>query len=386
MTEFDVQEGFLRAAYPLTSAISNMRYYGCDHPYVVDYVQSAFGELTSLLGTIKSITVFLVGDRLIVEDRPLAETRLFIKKFISILKENEIERLTFAAGITKLELMSFIAGLAAKGGTPLRSSTGIRLGKVELRMGEETWPLEACSIPAGERPTTDVSLIGGDQEFDRIKELYQLAERNKRVDMHNAEEIVKRFIGILGLDADPIGLLASVKEVHEYTFTHAVNVGILTIGQARILGFSSASVREIGIAALLHDMGKIFIPPEILGKPGRLTPQERVVIEKHTLKGGRYLMTQEGVPKLAALVALEHHRKFDGTGYPYFGPGWKPHIVGQMVAIADVFDALRSRRAYSEPKSMEAILEILRQERGIAFHPRLLDNFLGLLAGHKPPM
>lgn len=132
---------------------------------------------------------------------------------------------------------------------------------------------------------------------------------------------------------------------------------------------------------MLHDVGKIFIPPEILSKPGRLTAEERVMIEKHPLKGSRYLMTQAGIPKLAVLVALEHHRKFDGAGYPAVDPGWKPHIVGQIVAIADVFDALRSRRVYTEPKSQAEILKIMRQERGLAFHPRLLDNFLGLLAG-----
>lgn len=237
MMDFDVQAGFLRVVYPLTSAISNIRYYGCDHPSIVNYTQTAWGELTVLLGNIKSITIFLVGDRLIVEDRPLAETGLFFDKFVTTLKENGIERLTFSAGVTKSELMSFISGLAARGGAPIRSSICIRLGKVELRRDEDTHLSGGGNVPVGKDQKTDRIIIGADGELDGIKEMYRMAEQRKRVDVRNAEEIVKRFIGVLVSEVDPIGLLASVKEAHEYTYTHAVNVGILTISLALRLGF-----------------------------------------------------------------------------------------------------------------------------------------------------
>jgi HD-GYP domain-containing protein (c-di-GMP phosphodiesterase class II) len=208
-------------------------------------------------------------------------------------------------------------------------------------------------------------------------------ERRKRIDVRGVDDMVRRFITGFLSHISPISLLASVKLAHEYTFTHAVNVGILTIIQARSLGFFGRALHEIGVASMLHDVGKIFVPDEILSKPGRLTAEERAVVETHPVKGARYLMTLDGIPKLAVLAAIEHHRRFDGSGYPAINPQWKPNIVGQMIAIADVFDALRSRRAYSEPKPMEVILDILKKDSGVAFNPHLVNSFLQLISGAK---
>ena len=91
-------------------------------------------------------------------------------------------------------------------------------------------------------------------------------------------------------------------------------------------------------------------------------------------------MDQEGITTIAVLTAFEHHQRLDGTGYPAVCPGWKPHLISQMVAISDVFDAMRSNRSYSRPKSQDEILGILAGDGGAAFNPRLLDNFLSFVA------
>jgi HD-GYP domain-containing protein (c-di-GMP phosphodiesterase class II) len=129
----------------------------------------------------------------------------------------------------------------------------------------------------------------------------------------------------------------------------------------------------------MHDAGKLFIPGEILNKPGKLTEKERTIIESHTTKGARYIIGLENIPRIAVLGALEHHIKYDGTGYPLIRKNWNPNLVSQMIAVADVFDALRSRRSYSEPKSTEQIISILTKEKGTAFNPFLVDHFIKLL-------
>jgi response regulator RpfG family c-di-GMP phosphodiesterase len=92
-----------------------------------------------------------------------------------------------------------------------------------------------------------------------------------------------------------------------------------------------------------------------------------------------YILKLDGIPKLAFLAALEHHIRYDGTGYPNLGKNWRPNIVSQMIAIADMFDAMRSRRSYKEPKPDELIIKILQQESGTAFNPQLTRNFVRLL-------
>ncbi|RZB32564.1 MAG: hypothetical protein SRB2_04256 [Desulfobacteraceae bacterium Eth-SRB2] len=154
---------------------------------------------------------------------------------------------------------------------------------------------------------------------------------------------------------------------------------MLTMSQAESLGFKGEQLYEIGIAAVLHDSGKLFIPDEILNKPGRLTDNERSIIETHTVKGAQYILGLKNISKLAVLGALEHHIKYDGTGYPNISKKWKPNIVSQMIAIADVFDAMRSRRVYKDAKPVSLIVKILTQEKGTSFNPLLVDNFLKLL-------
>jgi HD-GYP domain-containing protein (c-di-GMP phosphodiesterase class II) len=379
MSDFDSHERLLRIISQLTAAISNTRLYSLDHPYVEQYSKVAYNELTDLLGLTDVVTFFLVDNSIVIKDRPLIGAGQFVDKFISILQNRGVERVSFDRGLTRSELLDFVAGLASKGDVPVRSSPRIRLGKVELRIAGDSKRLEELSASEGLAEAQAQQSQFGDLEMESVKELYFMVERRKKIDVSAVDSIVRRFITGFLWNINPIRLLASVKTADEYTFTHAVNVGILTIIQARNLGFDGRKLHEIGIASMLHDVGKIFIPDGILSKPGRLTDEERAVIETHTVKGGSYLMTLPNMPKIAVIAALEHHRKFDGSGYPHLSRDWKPNVVGQMIAIADVFDALRSNRCYSPAKPLEEILKIFSKERGVAFNPLLVDSFVRLI-------
>jgi HD-GYP domain-containing protein (c-di-GMP phosphodiesterase class II) len=102
-------------------------------------------------------------------------------------------------------------------------------------------------------------------------------------------------------------------------------------------------------------------------------------MESHTVMGAQQLLQMKNIPHLAVLGALEHHLQYDGTGYPSLPADWKPNIASQMIAVADVFDALRSRLSYSDPKSLSMTVKILTEEKGTTLHPILVDNFLGLI-------
>lgn len=221
-------------------------------------------------------------------------------------------------------------------------------------------------------------------ELDALKELYFSIKKHKKIDVRGVDEIVKNFIQGFRREMNPLSLLASLKSVHEYTFTHVTNVCILTMTQAESLGFHGEQLHQIGVASLLHDVGKVFIPEEILNKAGKLTQEERRIIETHTLKGARYLMGLEGIPKLAVLAALEHHLKYDGSGYPSIKGGWTPNIVSQMISVSDVFDAMRSKRSYQGALPMEQIADVLSKGRGTSFNPQLVDHFFRLIAYQRP--
>jgi len=149
---------------------------------------------------------------------------------------------------------------------------------------------------------------------------------------------------------------------------------------ARGLGWSGEAVETILWSSLMHDVGKLGIPDSILQKPGRLTSEERKVMELHTNIGGSILKGAKAPVLLKSrIVALTHHEKFDGTGYPRGLKGEKIHLEGRITILADVFDALSSKRVYKEAMPEAEVLRILTEGRGTHFDPAILDVFLGKL-------
>jgi HD-GYP domain-containing protein (c-di-GMP phosphodiesterase class II) len=393
MAEDDIHEQLSRVISQLTAAVLNTGLYSATHPQVALYIEKAYGALSEILLNRPEITLLVIGNDLVADNRQLEASGAasYVTNFIRIVKKQAIERITFAAGLPKEELQGFIQDLASSDTLSMRSTSFIKLGKVELRIkksGEQQSSAGADALPnAAGVPAPDVPpevlqelLALTAEELDRLKDIYLRAKLHKKIDVRSVDDMVKGFIQGFRREINPLSLLASLKSANEYTFTHVTNVCILTMSLAENLGFKGEHRHQIGVASLLHDIGKIFIPDEILSKPGMLTPEERKTIETHTVKGARYLMGIEGIPKLAVLAALEHHQKFDGNGYPSIKGGWTPNIVSQLICVADVFDAMRSRRSYQEPKPIEMIVSVLTKGMGTSFNPMVVDRFLKMIA------
>jgi putative nucleotidyltransferase with HDIG domain len=211
-----------------------------------------------------------------------------------------------------------------------------------------------------------------------IQKIYQSCRDENDIDLNIVDQIVADFILSIR-ESHPLKLLAEIKSIDEYTFTHSSNVGILAISLAEYLGFKGHYLKKIGISACLHDVGKAMTPDDILSKEGPLTQKERLVMEEHVMKGAMYLMKLKGVNNMAILVAIEHHIKYDGSGYPRIKGGWEPNIASQIIALADVYDALRSRRPYRDPMSQDQIIRILTDESGTRFNPSIVKCFLKII-------
>ncbi len=177
------------------------------------------------------------------------------------------------------------------------------------------------------------------------------------------------------------------------TVHHVRRVGLFAALLARRLGLPEEEADLLKLASPMHDVGKIGIPDSILGKPGPLSPEEFEVIKTHTLIGHEILRkSSRRILRTAATIALEHHERWDGTGYPRGLRGEEIHLHGRIVALADVFDALAHRRVYKEAWPLERILEYFRSMSGSQFDPELTSLFLnsqedirGILAAFPEP-
>jgi putative nucleotidyltransferase with HDIG domain len=158
-----------------------------------------------------------------------------------------------------------------------------------------------------------------------------------------------------------------------------VNVSILTMGQARGLGIDGPLLREIGLAALMHDIGKVRTPLDILTKPGRLTNDEMVVMRRHVVDGAEILRQTPDVPALAPVVAFEHHLRLDGSGYPERVSRAQLNIATMLCSISDVYDAMRSQRIYQQAFPTDRILAVLKQNDSRQFDQHLVRRFVQLI-------
>jgi putative two-component system response regulator len=177
---------------------------------------------------------------------------------------------------------------------------------------------------------------------------------------------------------DTINRLVTAAEYKdEETGDHIVRMSSYSTLMAEKYGLSDETVKLIQYASPMHDIGKIGIPDQILLKPGRLTAEEFEIIKSHTTIGGKILADSKAdVLKLAHEIALTHHEKWDGSGYPRGLAGRDIPISGRIVGIADIFDALTSKRPYKEPYPVEVAVEIIRSEQGIKLDPDLVDVFI----------
>lgn len=370
----------LKVVAGLNAAISNTRLYAADHPQVVHHLEQTHGRLQQVMRTQSDLTFLIVDDDVVVDNHAITATTPQLDQFVTLLKQCAVERISFSQEVSMEGLTQLVMDLAGTGEKGVRSTPGIALGKVKVLSREEIEAQKMLLSPELKERMADLEAYR-DQSLDHIKDLYHQIKTTREVSRHGLGEMVQGFLQGMLRNVNPLQMLAALKTSDEYTFTHAINVCILTMAQAESLGIPGDLLRDIGIAASMHDAGKMFVPDEILNKPDKLTDEEWRHMRDHSAQGALYILKLKGIPKLAFVAALEHHIRYDGSGYPDLGGKWRPHVVSQMIAIADLFDAMRSRRPYKEPKPDEFIIKLLRQDSGTAFNPRLVENFLKLIKG-----
>ncbi|MBO8141901.1 MAG: HD-GYP domain-containing protein [Firmicutes bacterium] len=174
--------------------------------------------------------------------------------------------------------------------------------------------------------------------------------------------------------------LADLRSHDSYTFGHSVDVAVLCMSVGRALGLNRPALREIGLGALLHDVGKIGIPQHILSKPGPLTTEEWAVVREHPRLGFEILRRYYEIPVPAAHIALQHHERLDGSGYPRGLHDGEIHPYARIAAVADTYDAMRSTRVYRPGRPSHEVLDFISRHRGVLFAPEVVDCLLQQVA------
>lgn len=245
-----------------------------------------------------------------------------------------------------------------------------RLVQLDTRWRAAQWP----DAPSGALdPDYAESLALTEQTF-------AAASSGGQIDLIAVRRVVDLLMHKVANSSAALGQILAVKLYENLTYCHSVNVATLSLLIGRQLGFDPALSNTLAEAALLHDIGKTRIPLELLRKPGGLDRLERRLMEAHTTLGAEILADLEGIQPLAPTVALEHHRGVDGTGYPDLGRGAVPHLLSQIVSVADIYEAMTGARSYQDPAMPEQACLVLARLAGTKLNTALVKVFVNAIS------
>lgn len=202
------------------------------------------------------------------------------------------------------------------------------------------------------------------------------------IDPQSIYSTVNQFTGEIMSSRDLMFNLVDLRQQDDYTFAHSVNVCVLALMTGMTLGYDSKKLAILGVGALLHDLGKIKIPDEILNKPGRLTREEFSIIKKHTVYGYELIRDSSSLDSLHAIMAYQHHESCDGTGYPAGIKTEKFHDFSQIISIVDKFDALTADRVYRKPFAPCEAYEMCAASGNYLFKDYIVKAFLNNIAAY----
>ncbi len=202
------------------------------------------------------------------------------------------------------------------------------------------------------------------------------ARLGKQVSLGPMKAMVSQMADSMFRNPEALLSLSLIKQKDEYTFMHSVNVGVFMLSFCQTLGITSEDIIDVGIGAVLHDIGKMTTPPEILNKPGKLSDEEFAVMRQHVENGRRILEDTPGISEISIHVASQHHERYDGTGYPLGLKGEKINQFGQMAAIVDVYDAITSDRCYHKGNTPHLALKRMMEWSQYHFNIKLFEYFV----------
>ena len=368
--------------HAFAQALSTMTLYPEGHPARGRVVDAAYEQLVSLQRDDPNLQFSFLGHEVIHGRVAVREMKEW--DWSARLANAGVQRLEFPETVSRAEYEEFLDEILARltlsaiDTTQMRPASGkrsgIRFGAIGVR-GEKPLPKPDSSQPVAVLPAA-FSLA---EEADTVRWMHQEVSGRGQLPLLEAEAIVRSLSIAMHGDNQLVIPLLQLREFDEYTTTHSLNVSVLSMALSEFLGASGREVRAMGVAGLLHDLGKVRIPRDILVKPGKLTDEERAVMQRHPVDGARIILESEQKLDLAAAVAYEHHIMIDGTGYPHMHFRRDCHHGSKLVHVCDVYDALRTRRPYRDAWESERVLGYIAERAGTEFDGEIARGFIEMM-------
>jgi putative nucleotidyltransferase with HDIG domain len=362
----------------MAQALSTMSLYPEGHPAREGVVDTAFAKLQELQREERQVSFSFLGDDVVFGDRPLRQLRGW--DWSNRLAAAGVQRIEFETEVTREEFDGFLSQLLAKLTLFAAQQAGEAQDGGPIRFGQ----LGIRELGSAPELTTATIALSLHEEAETVQWLHEEMQGGHGLPLAEAEAVVRSLAAAMHGDQAIVLPLLSLRRYDEYTTTHSLNVCVLSMGLAEWVGLGARDVRAFGVAGLLHDIGKVKVPTEILNKAGRLTPEEREIMNRHPVEGARIIMESQENLDLAAVVAYEHHIMQNGGGYPKLEYPRECHQASKLVHVCDVYDALRTNRPYRAAWPAEKVLGYLDERAGTEFEPEAARRFVKMMAEWEP--
>lgn len=369
------EEVVLSVLAELASGLTTVALYGSSHPRAAESLRNLKSLLEKLLAAQPTFDLVVLGEELFVDERPFTRSSPHASALLRRLARRGVEHVSFRAGLDEEELKTFFQELAAADESPVHSQPHILVGKVEL--AEE--PLggvdrEHGRLGRGHLPAVRDRITLLSQVFVDFAAAGSLA-------LGDCTRIIDSLWELLEQNPQPMDHMAPWEGEERWAAVHAHNTAVLSMGLAKLGGLSRGPVSEIGLAGLLHDVGKLFMPEEVQLRELSLSGPELELVLDHPMEGATALLKVPHLTPLAAIVAFEHHLHYNGTGYPRLSRPRRPHPAARLVSVAEAFSVLVTARGYRGLTTRESSVAFLSERAGSVYDPGVVRALQELVLG-----
>jgi putative nucleotidyltransferase with HDIG domain len=368
----------VRFLIAVSQALSTMGLYGDDHPATARTLDNALERLRELQEPNPKLHFTCLAGEVLIGSEMVPELEGW--EWSARLVKAGIERIEFTDTVQPEQFARFLSQLTVR--------LGIRSGSTNndlWQMGESAIKFGQVALAEGFRKRISGPLPVATltytlrEERETIDWMHQEIRQGSKLPMVEADAVVRSLSIAMHAEQAMVLPLLQLKQFDQYTTTHSMNVSVLSMAMGEFLELGAATVRALGVAGLLHDLGTVCIPHDILVKPGTLTDAERLVIQDHPVVGARMLLENPDPMELAAVVAYEHHVRLDGGGYPKLHDARGAQYASRIVHICDVYDALRTSRPYRDAWESERAMAYIQDRAGVEFDTGIARSFIAMM-------
>ncbi len=352
----------------INGALKNKKLYPAGHVVLDSIISKAYRAITEYVSGEESAFFGMIEENLVFDDIPVMNAGDRFPELLGCLKKKSIEAIIFEKDFSEEELREVLNALYSD-----QKTTALEMDHLLRAKGVRRIKIRA--IVKGERLTIEVY----DDAIEVMHSVMGDLRMGKIPHSSGIREIVTEMTDTILTQPSSILALTMIKDYDDYLYTHCVNVGLLSVSIGNIMGLEKTDLNNVGIGGLLHDLGKIAVSEDIYKKTTALSGGEWEKLKAHPIVGSDIAKRMEGLEEAVIRIIYEHHMKYDNSGYPKADIYTKRLDIGQIVTVADTYDALTTLRVYQRRHQPIEAIKIMNGLVNSHFHPGVFNAFIKLL-------